>query len=85
MTQEQLADKLGVKKQSVSNWENNNIMPSVDMVERIADYFSVSVDYVLGRGSATAAGLKSIDVTGLTKKEIDHIQLLVDDLRGRKG
>ena len=41
LNQVQLADKLGVKKQSISNWENDNIMPSVDMLERIADYFKV--------------------------------------------
>ena len=49
LTQEQLADKLGVTKQSVSNWENGNIMPSVEMLEKIADYFNVSIDYLLER------------------------------------
>ena len=34
LTQVQLADKLGVAKQSISNWENDNIMPSVDMLEK---------------------------------------------------
>ena len=36
ITQTQLAKELGVSKQSVSNWENNNIAPSVDMVRKIA-------------------------------------------------
>ena len=49
LTQVQLADKLGVAKQSISNWENDNIMPSVDMLEKIADFFSVSTDYLLER------------------------------------
>ena len=30
LNQVQLAEKLGVKKQSISNWENDNIMPSID-------------------------------------------------------
>ncbi len=35
LSQVQLAAKLNVSKQSVSNWENNNIMPSIDMLRRI--------------------------------------------------
>lgn len=31
-SQVQLAEKLGVSKQTVSNWENNNILPSIDML-----------------------------------------------------
>ena len=42
LSQVQLADKLGVKKQSISNWENDNIRPSVEMLEKIADFFDVS-------------------------------------------
>lgn len=84
LTQEQLADKLGVTKQSVSNWENGNIMPSVEMLEKIADYFNVSVDYLLGRNVFEQSSLSVIDVTGLTADEISHIKFLVDDLREHK-
>ena len=83
LTQEQLAE-LGVTKQSVSNWENGNIMPSVEMLEKIADYFNVSVDYLLGRNVFEQGSLSVIDVTGLTADEISHIKLLVDDLREHK-
>ena len=31
INQVQLAEKLGVSKQSISNWENDNIMPSIDL------------------------------------------------------
>ena len=47
LSQVQLADRLGVTKQSVSNWENNNILPSVDMLKHIANYFHCSTDYLL--------------------------------------
>lgn len=46
LSQIQLAQKLGVSKQSVSNWENDNIMPSIEMLEKIADFFEVSTDYL---------------------------------------
>lgn len=38
INQVQLAEKLGVSKQSISNWENDNIMPSIDMLVKIADF-----------------------------------------------
>ena len=43
------AKMLGVTKQSVSNWENDNIQPSIEMLTRIADALSVYADYLLGR------------------------------------
>ena len=45
INQVELAKCLGVTKQSVSNWENENIMPSIDMLIKIAEYFGVTVDY----------------------------------------
>ena len=79
MTQVDLARELNVTKQSVSNWENDNIQPSIDMLMKIATYFSVSCDYLLGLD-----GRKYIEVTGLTDKEISHIQMLIDDINKRK-
>ena len=49
MTQVELARQLSVTKQSVSNWENNNIQPSVEMAVAIADFFGVTLDDLLGR------------------------------------
>ena len=81
LNQVQLAEKLGVKKQSISNWENDNIMPSVDMLIRIADFFHVSTDYLLGRDVQDLSAPQMLDITGLTPRQIEHIQLIVDDLR----
>jgi len=81
LNQTQLGEKLGVKKQSVSNWENGNIVPSIDMLIKIADYFHVSTDYLLGRDNPASDGLALMDVTGLTQVQVEHIQRIVDDLR----
>ena len=48
LNQVEMAKILGVTKQSVSNWENENIMPSVDMLIKLAQFFNVSTDYLLG-------------------------------------
>lgn len=45
MSQVELAAALNVSKQSVSNWENNNILPSVEIIKQLALFFSCSSDY----------------------------------------
>lgn len=81
LNQVQLAQKLGVKKQSVSNWENDNIMPSIEMLIKIADYFTVSTDYLLGRDGQDDYSAFTLDVTGLSPLQREHLRLIVDDLR----
>ena len=48
LNQVEFGKKLNVTKQSVCNWENNNIQPSIDMLVKIATVYSVSTDYLLG-------------------------------------
>ena len=79
--QTQLAEKLGVTKQSISNWENDNIMPSVEMLVRVANLSQVSTDYLVGNEKDKPDNIHLIDVTGLTPEEIEHIQIIVNDLR----
>ena len=45
ISQVKLANDLGVTKQCISNWEKDNIVPSVEMLIKIAKYFSVSCDF----------------------------------------
>lgn len=79
MSQVELAKELNVTKQSVSNWENDNIQPSVEMLEKIAKVFSVSIDYLLGNDTK-----ESIDVSDLPMDVIAHLRQLVEDLRNAK-
>ena len=77
--QVKLAKRLEITKQTVSNWENNNIQPSIEMLEALADLFSVSTDYLLGREYN-----RSLDSTGLSEKQINHVQQIINDIRGSK-
>lgn len=52
MTQRELADKLGISGAAVAQWETGDKRPTVDNLERLADIFGVSVDYILGRDTA---------------------------------
>ena len=79
-TQVQLSQKLGVTKQTVSNWENDNIQPSIEMLVKIADYFNVSVDFLIGRCDqkekpATVSGDELNDTTR-------EIMSLLEDMTG---
>ena len=48
MTQEQLADKLGVAYQSVSRWENGTTYPDMELLPVLSSIFGVTVDELLG-------------------------------------
>lgn len=76
LTQVDFAQKLSVTKQTVSNWENNNIQPSIDMLVKIADYFNISTDFLLGRETTM-----QINVEGLSTDEIAHINMIIKDLK----
>ena len=47
LSQEQLAAKLGVSRQSVSKWEGAQSTPDMDKIIKLADLFGVSTDYLL--------------------------------------
>lgn len=79
ISQVELAKRLGVTKQTVSNWENNNIQPSVEMLVLIAKYFSVSTDSLLGLDDR-----KYLEVTGLTERQLSHIQCIINDIAEKK-
>ena len=75
MSQVEFAKLVGVTKQCVSNWENDNVLPSIDMLVKIADLFKVRTDFLLGRESDAY-----IDVSALTEEQRGHISLIVADL-----
>ena len=46
-SQEELAEKMGVTRQSVSKWESGQSIPDIEKIIRISDLFEVSIDYLL--------------------------------------
>lgn len=76
LSQYEFSKMLNISKQSVSNWENNNIVPTVDMLKTIALKFSVSSDYLLELDDRFI-----VDVTGLPVETVAHIQLIINDLK----
>lgn len=75
-SQVELSKRLGVTKQTVSNWENENIQPSIEMLVRLAKLFNVSTDYLLGLDD-----VPRLNVQGLPSNLIAHLTLLINDYK----
>ncbi len=56
LTQEALANKLGVSYQAVSKWENGLSCPDITLLPKIAEIFDVSIDALFGLESKAPAG-----------------------------
>lgn len=75
-TQQQLADAIGITRQSLSRYETNERTPNIDLIYNIAKHYNVSSDYLLGLSE-----VKSLDnniqsackVTGLSEEALNEI------------
>ena len=75
-SQVDLATRLNVAKQTVSNWENENILPSIEMLVRLTRVFGVSADYLLELDS-----IPRLSIEGLPSSVVAHIFQLIEDYR----
>lgn len=51
LSQAKLADRLGLSAGTIGMYENGSRMPSREAQEKLADFFNVSLDYLMGRDS----------------------------------
>ena len=81
ITQKQMADYLNVDRTTYVKYERGSIIPNIEITQRIAEYFSVSVDYLLGRTDLPAAApaeTKENQPAPVSGSELD--ESLVSDL-----
>lgn len=52
MSQKMLSIKLGKSQTTISGWENEAKKPGIETIEKLADIFGVTTDYLLGRTEA---------------------------------
>ncbi|TQI66756.1 XRE family transcriptional regulator [Clostridium sp. KNHs216] len=62
ISQKKLAEDLHVTQATVSRWETGDMLPTIDILNEIADYFGVSVDYLLGKSDIPTADTRKIGV-----------------------
>ena len=77
MSQEEIADILGVKRQIISYYETDTRRPNVNDLIKLAQTFETTVDYLLGLSDVktTETNLKAIcEYTGLSETTIDHLR-----------
>jgi len=63
LSQEQLAEQLGVSRQSVSKWESDMAIPDLDRIIKMSDLFGVSVDYLVKEEKISQANYGAGDKT----------------------
>ncbi len=49
LTQTELAKATGLKQQMISHWEANKGLPNIDFCVRLAEYYNISLDELVGR------------------------------------
>ena len=52
LSQQALADQIGVFRNTISNWETGYSQISLENAKNVAEYFGVTIDYLLGSESA---------------------------------
>lgn len=78
LSQYEIADKLGFSRGKLANYEQGTRQPDYDTLTKIAEYYDVSVDYLLGRTDQKNLkedeNLFFFDMEGLTEEEINDIK-----------
>lgn len=88
LTQAEAAGQLDVSLSSYQKYERdkNSVVPSLDVLLRIADLFGVTTDYLLGRETGEPDTLDTLtaefNMSELEKKILDNYLSLPDDMRG---
>ncbi len=68
LSQEQLAEQLGVSRQAVSKWESGRAVPESDTLISISQYFNVTLDYLMKENdSATETVTEKVEIQTKTK------------------
>lgn len=80
ITQEELANILGVRQQTIGKWESAITVPRLPMLKKIGAFFNVSVDYLLGRTDEPHAIAGKSPSSGLTPKEEREIEHDLEDM-----
>lgn len=78
LTQQQLADRLGLTKSVISYYELQERYPSPEVLIKLASVFHVSTDFLLGLNRE-----ETIDLSGLDEEDIITIKRLVTSLKNK--
>lgn len=95
--QQDVANYLGISYQAYAHYENGRRQPDPETLSKIADYFDVTVDYLLGRTDSPDLAIPKeienmqfafhggINTEGLSKEDIDTLKKMADFMRSNKN
>lgn len=69
INQPDLAKKIGTSQQNISRWERGEVLPSIEFCVKLADFYNISIDELIGRDTFDGA----IVITKYIKSEIGDI------------
>lgn len=90
MSQQELADALGVSKSAVNMYERGERQPNFETLEVIADYFNVDTDYLLGRTTKTTRVIQPdtlaahFDGSEYSEDELDEIRRFAEFVKNKR-
>lgn len=87
MSQQQLADVIGTSQQSINQYENHNVEPDIATLIRIADYFQITLDHLVGHEGSVSENAEDMEFNRdemnlvlnyrqLSKEEKESIRLI---------
>lgn len=79
VTPYKVAKETGIATATLSDWKNGKSTPKADKMQKIADYFGVTLDYLLGNEQKEKPTAKS---DGLTEKDERDIGKKIEDILG---
>ena len=80
LTPEELAARLGISRQTVYNWERNEVYPPVETIRQLAKLFGCSTDHLL---ACDGEYRSLIEITDVTEEQNAHIQMIAEDYRSK--
>ena len=83
-TQKELGEKLNVSGRVIGYYESNERFPDKETLTRLADFFEVSVDYLLGR-TDIKNNVKDYKIDTNKNNNDNDIEKMIDELMEQKG
>lgn len=84
-TQKELAEYLGLTPKMISFYEKEERFPPHDIILKLANYFNVSTDYLLGRTDEKNNNDKSNKIDINRNENDNDIEKMIDELMEQKG
>ena len=73
-----VAQELGINKSNVSNWKNNGYTPRGAVLNKIAEYFGVTIDYLLGKDQKETPTLTAKDERDIAR-DLERIRQALEN------